>query len=449
MVRMCEQFCPVNSVRQEVPTEYFECRENRINCNNYNRNHNCIRQVQKSLLTLCLFATTMASPTGSTGALQAVSQGAQLFSTNFVKTVAKEQQGNLISSPLSADIALSMAATGAAGSTETQFRDVLNLPSKPQTLTGYQNLIDTLNNVENVTLKLANKMFIGKDFPVKPQYKQDLQTYYRSDIESVDFSQSAKAADTINTWSREKTNNRIDNIVQASDLDPSLALVLANAVYFKGNWAHQFDSAATTDRPFHVNANTVKQVPTMYRKGNYKYVELPEYEVKCIELPYANKEVSMVIILPDKVDGLPALIEKLQDVSTECSVRLAQTYEREVRVYLPKFKTESKLDLGDTLSQKMGLSEPFSNAANFNGISDVRLKIDKVVQKAFIEVNEEGSEAAAVTVQLLVDKILILPISPPKMFSIDHPFAYLIVKKDGNSQNLNVITLFNGLIYNP
>ncbi|XP_050466457.1 serine protease inhibitor 3/4-like isoform X5 [Cataglyphis hispanica] len=426
----------------------FILRSTRLTLEEYSMDK--MRTLQKSLLALCLFASAMASPTPkpteSLEALQIVSQGAQLFSTNMIKIVAKEQQDNLIASPLSANIALTMAANGAAGTTEEQFRHVLHLPSKTQTLTGFQQLINTMNNVENVTLNLANKLFIGKDFPVKSQYKQDLQTYFHSDIESVDFSQSAKAADTINTWSKEKTNNRIDNIVQADDLDSSLALVLANAVYFKGNWAHQFDPKATTDRPFHVDANNVKQVPTMFRKGNYKYVELPEHEAKCIELPYANKEVSMVIILPDKIDGLAALIDNIDAVMLDCNVRLAQTYEREVRVYLPKFKTESKLDLGNTLSTKMGLSEPFSNSANFNGISDLPLKIDKVVQKAFIEVNEEGSEAAAVTGIVAIALSLDYSIEIP----IDHPFYYSIVKLNQNQESGSQrVVLFSGIIAKP
>ncbi|XP_050466462.1 serine protease inhibitor 3/4-like isoform X9 [Cataglyphis hispanica] len=420
----------------------FILRSTRLTLEEYSMDK--MRTLQKSLLALCLFASAMASPTPkpteSLEALQIVSQGAQLFSTNMIKIVAKEQQDNLIASPLSANIALTMAANGAAGTTEEQFRHVLHLPSKTQTLTGFQQLINTMNNVENVTLNLANKLFIGKDFPVKSQYKQDLQTYFHSDIESVDFSQSAKAADTINTWSKEKTNNRIDNIVQADDLDSSLALVLANAVYFKGNWAHQFDPKATTDRPFHVDANNVKQVPTMFRKGNYKYVELPEHEAKCIELPYANKEVSMVIILPDKIDGLAALIDNIDAVMLDCNVRLAQTYEREVRVYLPKFKTESKLDLGNTLSTKMGLSEPFSNSANFNGISDLPLKIDKVVQKAFIEVNEEGSEAAAVTDVTFFPGLPAPPLVP-LVFNADRPFYYAI--------KYNIVSLFVGFVVEP
>ncbi|XP_071562389.1 serine protease inhibitor 3/4-like isoform X6 [Temnothorax nylanderi] len=414
------------------------------------RRFRCFK-LQRTFLAFCLFASTMATPTDLTAnnlAIRTVSQGAHLFSTNFVKNVAKETSDNLICSPLSANIALSMAANGAVGATEAQFKDVLKLPAtKSQTLEGYQNLIDKLNNVENVTLKLANKIFIGKSFPVKPEYKQDLETYYRSDIQSVDFAKGDEAANIVNTWCKEKTNNRIDSIISPADVDPYTALILANAVYFKGKWAHEFDPKATSDRPFHIDANTVKEVPTMYRKGNYKYAELPEYDAKCIELPYANKEVSMVIILPNKIDGLTALTDKLEEVSAECSTRLAQTYEREVRVFLPKFKTESKLNLGDTLSQKMGLDKPFSNSAEFGGISDIPLKISKVVQKAFIEVNEEGSEAAAVT-GVVVQAFAFYEVEE---LEIDHPFVYTIVKTSSKGEKgvREVTPLFFGNVINP
>ncbi|XP_071562407.1 serine protease inhibitor 3/4-like isoform X2 [Temnothorax nylanderi] len=366
----------------------------------------------------------MATSTENNLAIQAVSQGAHLFSANLVKNFAKEAPGNLICSSLSANIALSMAADGAVGATKAQFKDVLKLPAtKPQTLEGYQNLIDNLNNVENVTLKLANKIFIGKIFPVKPEYKQDLETYYRSDIQSVDFAKGDEVANIVNTWCKEKTNNRIDSIISPDDVNSLTVLILANAVYFKGKWADEFDPKDTTNRPFHIDANTVREVPTMYRKHNYKYAELPEYDAKCIELPYANKEVSMVIILPNKIDGLAALTDKLEKVIAKCNTRLAQTHGPEVRLFLPKFKTESKLNLGDTLSQKMGLDKPFSDNAEFGGISDVPLKIDKVVQKAFIEVNEEGSKATAV-LTLLTGGGYSVPIR--KVFDANRPFYYYI-----------------------
>ncbi|XP_011347536.1 serine protease inhibitor 3/4 isoform X4 [Ooceraea biroi] len=402
--------------------------------------------LQKSFLAFCLIASAMAHPTVSSNPqFQIVSQGANLFSTNFVKAIAKDQQQqeNLICSPLSLTVALSMAAVGSAGNTEAQFKEVLKLPaSKTESLAGYQTLIDTLNNVENVTLKLANKMFIAENFAVKPEYKQNLQTYYHSDIDSVNFGEPQKAADTINAWCKEKTNDRIDGVVTPNDVGPSTALVLANAVYFKGNWATQFDPLLTSDRPFHVDASTVKNVPTMFRKGNYKFAELPQYEAKCIELPYANKDISMVIILPDKVDGLPALTERLDEVTNECNNLLSRAYEREIEVFLPKFKTEVKMQLGDLLTQKMGLTEPFSDGANFSGISDVPLKISKVIQKAFIEVNEEGSEAAAVTVSEIC---LESDWEEQLVFDVDRPFHYYIYYNNW----MSYISLFEGRVIMP
>ncbi|XP_032688636.1 antichymotrypsin-2-like isoform X2 [Odontomachus brunneus] len=403
-----------------------------------------INHVQRGLLVLCIIASTMAVPTPIPASYQTVTQGARLFSTDFVKIIAKEKSENLICSPLSADVALSMAAIGSEGKTKEQFKNVLKLPeTQPQTLEGYQQLISSLNDVDNVTLKLANKIFIGQHFPVKPEYKNALQTYFYSDIQSVDFTQNQQAATTINNWCKEKTNNRINNIVTPEDLDDSTALVLANAVYFKGKWAKEFDPKNTEDRPFHINANTVKNVPTMYRKGYYKFVEMPEHNVKCIEIPYANTQVSMVIILPNEIDGLTALTNNLDAITEACNTHLSEIHEREVKLYLPKFKIESELNLKDMLSDKMGLSLPFSDNANFSNISAIPLKISKVVQKAFIEVNEEGSEAAAVTAIRMVAYSAI-EISKVVEIKVDRPFVYAIIKLNRNDESS--VPLFVGYI---
>ncbi|KAH0945079.1 hypothetical protein HN011_004170 [Eciton burchellii] len=382
----------------------------------------------------------MAEPTEPSG-LQMISHGANLFATNFVKSVSSEN--NMICSPLSLNIALNMVATGSAGNTEAEFKELLKLPSsKIDSLTGYQNLIETLNNVNNVTLKLANKIFIAENFEVKPEYKRDLQTHFYSDIELVNYSKSQETADIINNWCKEKTNNRIDGIVRANDLNPSTALILANAVYFKGKWANEFDPKLTMNRPFHIKDDVVTDVPTMFRKGSYKYADLPRYDAKCIELPYANRDISMIIILPNKINGLVTLTDQLEEVTAECNNQLSQTFPREVHLFLPKFKTETKLDLEETLG-KMGLTAPFSNNANFSGISEVPLKISKVVQKAFIEVNEEGSEAAAVTGSEMVNYSLLLHQAPPKEFKVDHPFVYGIIHSESNDKFL---VLFTGQI---
>ncbi|XP_076671482.1 leukocyte elastase inhibitor isoform X11 [Andrena cerasifolii] len=363
----------------------------------------------------------MANTVGDNQALRAVSQGTNAFSSQLFQTVVEENPGNLIMSPLSAAVVLAMAAYGARGETENQFKKVLHLPSTDSLGTsGYQALIDNINNVKENTLVLANKVFTAEKFSVKPSYRELTETYFRSITQLVNFAKSDEAAATINTWVKENTNNRIDGIVSASDLDETTALVLVNAVYFKGQWRNKFNPTFTRDMPFHINEQTVKNVPTMHRQGSYRYGELPNLNAKFVEIPYQGNELSMVIILPNEINGLPMVEKKLQGMSI--ADILKQGYEREVQLQLPKFKIEKKIDLNSVL-EKMGLTDMFTAHANFSGIADNKLAVSKVVQKAFIEVNEEGSEAAAVTGVILTTRSMVYR----TQLMIDHPFVYSIV----------------------
>ncbi|XP_076671481.1 serine protease inhibitor 3/4 isoform X10 [Andrena cerasifolii] len=390
------------------------------------------------LIAACLIAVAMANTVGDNQALRAVSQGTNAFSSQLFQTVVEENPGNLIMSPLSAAVVLAMAAYGARGETENQFKKVLHLPSTDSLGTsGYQALIDNINNVKENTLVLANKVFTAEKFSVKPSYRELTETYFRSITQLVNFAKSDEAAATINTWVKENTNNRIDGIVSASDLDETTALVLVNAVYFKGQWRNKFNPTFTRDMPFHINEQTVKNVPTMHRQGSYRYGELPNLNAKFVEIPYQGNELSMVIILPNEINGLPMVEKKLQGMSI--ADILKQGYEREVQLQLPKFKIEKKIDLNSVL-EKMGLTDMFTAHANFSGIADNKLAVSKVVQKAFIEVNEEGSEAAAVTGIVAV----LTSFKIPMTLSVNHPFIYSIIRK-GNTN----IQLFEGHIAEP
>ncbi|XP_076671474.1 antitrypsin isoform X5 [Andrena cerasifolii] len=394
------------------------------------------------LIAACLIAVAMANTVGDNQALRAVSQGTNAFSSQLFQTVVEENPGNLIMSPLSAAVVLAMAAYGARGETENQFKKVLHLPSTDSLGTsGYQALIDNINNVKENTLVLANKVFTAEKFSVKPSYRELTETYFRSITQLVNFAKSDEAAATINTWVKENTNNRIDGIVSASDLDETTALVLVNAVYFKGQWRNKFNPTFTRDMPFHINEQTVKNVPTMHRQGSYRYGELPNLNAKFVEIPYQGNELSMVIILPNEINGLPMVEKKLQGMSI--ADILKQGYEREVQLQLPKFKIEKKIDLNSVL-EKMGLTDMFTAHANFSGIADNKLAVSKVVQKAFIEVNEEGSEAAAVTAIIITESLEI-----PVKFSANSPFFYTIVKNSEESNALDTLQLFEGNILVP
>ncbi|XP_076634199.1 uncharacterized protein LOC143348166 [Colletes latitarsis] len=399
-----------------------------------------------SLLVVCLVSIAMAMQAATDQSLQTVSQGANEFSLSLFKAVAEETPGNLIMSPLSAIFALAMTAYGARGETENQLKRVLHLPSSNSLGTsGYQALTDTFNNVTDNELKLANKIFPALKFSVKPDYQELLTNYFRSAVQTVDFSKSEEAASIVNTWVQENTNDRIKDLITSGDVDGSTALVLVNAVYFKGQWKNKFDPQNTMDMLFHVDETTTKNVPTMYRNGDYKYGEVPGMNATFIEIPYKGDELSMIIVLPNDVNGLHELQQNLQDINI--TNLLDDTYEKEVELYLPKFKIESKLDLNDVL-QKMGLTDMFTERANFSGIADDDLSISKVIQKAFIEVNEEGSEAAAATGVIAVGTSLF---SERSEFIIDRPFIYGIAKTLSNDKSnaSDKVFIFTGIVNEP
>ncbi|XP_076242559.1 antichymotrypsin-2 isoform X4 [Calliopsis andreniformis] len=393
-------------------------------------------------ITCLIIAITMAKSEVDNQALLDVSQGSNEFASSLFQAVVEENRGNLIMSPLSVSVVLAMAAYGARGETEEQFKKVLHLPSsKTLGTSGYQALIDSINGIKENKLLLANKVFAAEKFAVKPDYKSLTENYFRSVTQLVNFAKSNEAANTINTWVQQNTNNRINELVSPGDLNAMTALVLVNAVYFKGQWKNKFNPTFTKDMPFHVNENTVKNVPTMYRQGSYKYGELPNLNAKFIEIPYKGNELSMVIILPNEINGLAAVEQKLQSVSL--ADILNQGYERDVQLFLPKFKIEKKIELNGILG-KMGLTSMFSSRANFSGIADDDLVVSKVVQKAFIEVNEEGSEAAAATDVITLDMLEI-----PVKFFANHPLFYTIVKISKETDALQVLPLFKGNIIEP
>ncbi|CAK9818476.1 Serine protease inhibitor 3/4 (Fragment) [Anthophora plagiata] len=395
-----------------------------------------------SLLLAAFTLITIAMAENSNQALRAVSEGTNQFSSSFLQTVVEENPGNLIISPLSAAVVLAMVAYGARGETENQFKKLLRLPSPDSFGTsGYQMLIDNLNSVQENKLVLANKVFTAERFAVKSSYKDLTETYFRSTTQLLDFAKSEEAANTINTWVQQTTNNLIKNLISPEDLNSMTALVLVNAVYFKGQWKNKFNPDFTKDMPFHINKDTVKNVPTMYRQGTYRYGELPDLDAKFIVIPYKGDELSMLIILPNKIDGLAEVEKKLE--STSITDILNQGFEREVKLYVPKFKVESKIMLNSILA-KMGLNDAFTGRANFSGIADDKIAISKVLQKAFIEVNEEGSEAAAATgVLLYLTSVQFTP-----GIEINRPFAYSIIYKSQN-EDQNSVVLFSGNINDP
>ncbi|XP_063991147.1 uncharacterized protein LOC135169781 [Diachasmimorpha longicaudata] len=359
-------------------------------------------------------------------ALRTVTTGARKFSSEFYKVVADNDKKNLICSPLSVSMVLSMLTYGAREKTERELKTVLNF-SDNETInkSGYQLLIDALNSIKSVQLKLANRIFVDNSLKINQEFQELTETYFRSASQNVDFKNTVEASNTINNWCQEKTNGRITNVVEPAGLN-GVQLVLVNAVYFKGNWKMKFSPALTKPRPFHIDENTTKEVPMMQIEKRYRFCELSELNATCIELPYERNDetdaLSMIIILPREITGLKAIEDQLNNINF-LELLKDKLSLRNINLQLPKFKIESNLNLNPIL-QKMGMSNMFDASANFQGMTDTPISVSHVIQKAFIEVNEEGTEAAAVSAVMMVRCAMPVPAMP---VIINRPFFCTIV----------------------
>nr|CAD7427469.1 unnamed protein product [Timema monikensis] len=336
-------------------------------------------------------------------AVQETVKGNIDFTLSLYKILAKAKSGNIIVSPMSLEVVLAMAYFGARGETAEQIATGISLPAERNlALDGFRHLLSSFKSTSNITLEIANKVFTQQNYVIKEDFQALAKNSFLSEAQALNFADNVVSAGVINQWVEERTKNKIKDLISPDMLDSLTRLVMVNAVYFKGNWQDQFKPEMTTTEPFYVSAEVKKDVRMMHLKKHFRYSEVDELEAQVLELPYEERQVSMVILLPNDRNGLPNLEAKL--TSEKLTEVLSQLHSTEVNVSIPRFKLEDTIDLNSVLQEvtllyKMGMNNMFEESADFSGITDdaAGLKVSQVVQKAFIEVNEEGSEAAAAT----------------------------------------------------
>ncbi|XP_046746846.1 antichymotrypsin-2-like isoform X2 [Diprion similis] len=344
------------------------------------------------------------------------------FTAKFYANVAPKVGGNTVCSPLSAHMILSLLAYGTRGKTEEELRSALYLLGDDSlTQNGFKSLSQSLNNVTGLEISLANTIYIQEGITLIPEFLSMSSEYFDSDTPRVDFKNSVESTRQINSWVKNQTNNRIKNLLSPDAVNEWTKIIMINAVYFKGNWEQKFDTEYTENRPFYITKDTKRHIPTMYRKSDYAYAELEELNARAIQLPYSNKDFSMLIILPNEIDEL----QNLEENFNPGTIASTNWRSRKVELYLPKFKVESTINLEEIL-QEMGIKQMFTDFADLSGISQSPLKVGQVIQKAFIEVNEEGSEAAAATAVRVVCK---RSVTRPEIFDVNRPFMFAINHK--------------------
>ncbi|XP_017031069.1 serine protease inhibitor 42Dd isoform X2 [Drosophila kikkawai] len=353
-----------------------------------------------------------------------------IFSINVYGKLSAQKSGeNVVFSPFSIQTCAAMARVGAEGETAAQLDRGLGLASNDaeQIAQSFNQVLATYQDSQ--ILRIANKIFVMEGYQLRQEFDQLLIKQFLSAAQNVNFAKNAAAAATINGWVEQRTNNLIKDLVPASALNADSRLVLVNAIHFKGTWQHQFPKHATRPDTFYLNGERSVQVPMMSVKERFRYADLPALDAAALELPYKDSDLSMLIILPNSKTGLPALEEKLR--ATPLSQITQALHKTQVVVKLPKFKAEFQVELSEVF-QQLGMSKMFSDGAEFGKMlqSPEPLKVSAIIHKAFIDVNEEGTEAAAATGMVMMLCSMPMAQPDPRHFYVDHPFNYYILNKD-------------------
>ena len=351
----------------------------------------------------------------------------------------RRKEGNLFFSPYSISVALAMTFAGARGETESQMARTLHFDLDQENLhVAFSALQEKLAEAETaggVQLKIANSLWPHVGYPFLKSYLDLVLKHYGVSITPVDYKNDTEGArQIINAWVEEETEKKIRELIPKDILDSLTRLVLTNAIYFKGDWDVQFTANDTKQENFW-SPQEQFAIPMMTRKGKYRYKESSDLQI--LELPYVGGKLSMLVLLPRKKDGLPILENQL--TADFLSKATKDLWELDVVVHLPKFKVEAAFTLNDPLIT-LGMPDAFGDKADFSGMDGAKeLYIGFVIHKAFIDVNEEGTEAAAATAVVMQRQAFSQPIE----FRADHPFLFFIRENQTGS------VLFLGRVTQP
>jgi len=410
------------------------------------------------LATGCSFAGELAAESADRDEERVV-EGNSRFALQLYQKL-RGGAGNLFFSPYSISTALAMTYAGARSQTETQMAEVLQFPTWREVWLGrrmtladqsanaqkrfaaaFGEIVKNLNargSEAEYELRVANALWGQKDYEFLSSFTKPVEAAYGGKLQKLDFVTAAEQArKTINAWVEKQTNDKIKDLISPGVLDAMTRLVLTNAIYFKGNWASPFKEDRTREAPFTLAGGEQVQVPMMNQRTRFGYTETDALQV--LEMPYVGEELSMVILLPKKTDGIGALERDL--TAENLTTWLGQIRKREVIVSVPKFKMTSKFSLATVLAS-MGMPLAFSRSADFSGMTGRRdLFISAVIHQAYVDVNEEGTEAAAATAVTM--KLTAIGPDRTPVFRADHPFLFMI--RDVKSGSI----LFLGRVENP
>ncbi|CAK6441460.1 unnamed protein product [Pipistrellus nathusii] len=367
------------------------------------------------------------------------------FALDLFRTLKdSDPSGNIFFSPMSISSALAMVFLGTRGTTAAQMSKTLHFDAVKEIHSSFQGLNADINKRgAPYLLKLANRLYGEKTYEFLPEFLASAQKMYGAELASVDFQRASEdARKVINEWVKGQTEGKIPELLAAGVVDNMTKLVLVNAIYFKGNWQEKFSQNATTATPFRLNKKDTKTVKMMYQKSKFPFGYIEDLKCRVLELPYQGRELSMVILMPDDIEDEATGLKKIEEQLTLEKLHEWTKPENlssiEVNIHLPRFKLEGNYNFNSHLAN-LGMEDLFTSKADLSGMSRAgNLIISQIVHKSFVEVNEEGTEAAAAT-EMFFDCCL----KPEENFVADHPFIFFI--RHNPSTNI----LFLGRLSSP
>ncbi|XP_064336485.1 serpin B4-like [Camelus dromedarius] len=381
------------------------------------------------------------------------------FGVDLYQQIRQRSRGdNIFYSPLSIMSAFGMLYLGSRGNTAAQLQKALHFKEVAENPTAgatadpvenpenhhFQKLLTELNKpTDAYELNIANRLYGRKEFPFLQEYMDNVKNLYLASVESADFVNAPEESrKMINSWVERQTNEKIKNLFPKDSIDSSTVLVLVNAIYFKGQWHQKFKEENTVKEKFWLSKDTSKSVQMMKETNTFNFTSLEDMQVKILEIPYKGEELSMMLLLPNEVDGLQKLEDKLTAEKLLEWTSSQNMWKSQVDLHLPRFKVEETYDLKAILVA-LGVVDAFnSQKADFSGMTRKNnLVVSKALHKSFVEVNEEGTEAAAATGIIVVTKSL--PVPHYEHFHCDHPFLFFIRHNKTNT------ILFLGRVSSP
>jgi serpin B len=366
--------------------------------------------------------------------MSAVAVAANRFATDLHAVLKNQRElsgENLFYSPTSLSIAMAMVYSGARGSTAEEISKGFHWGEmQPEQVNEeMKSFNDDLNSANTASnqLNTANRLYLQEGFQVLKEFTDSCKNFYGAETALVDYKKDFEAARLlINTWVEEKTNEKIKDLLPSGSLNSLTRATLVNAIYFKGIWEKQFKKEHTFDSTFFISQNQELQTKMMFQKSKFKFAKDKNLDCQMLEIPYAGGDLSMVVILPNDIEGLSKLEEKLSYDALQTAVTsVTKAHPLEVELSMPKFSMTRQFELKDIL-RLLGMEEMFDAVkADFTGINTgpEKLYVSKVIHKAFVDVNEEGTEAAAATAVVMMTRMMVRPVPS---FIVDHPFLFLI-----------------------